>query len=203
MDLTSPIPVPGDLDLKPDEATLVTVLRQRAVLNPGKKVFTFLANGVDEERSVTFGELDTAARYIASKITGLGLKGTNVLMFYPPGLDFIFAFLGCLYAGVVPVPLYPPRKNRSLQRIHSIASNCGARSILTTREISNSLERNFAENPFLRNLSWHATDTWPVTDVSAESPGGPGFEDLAFLQYTLGFDRRSQRGNGRSPQSHV
>ncbi len=186
MNLTNPTPIPGDLQLTPDQATMVSVLRQRSVLHPGKIAFTFLANGEDEAGSLTYGELDTGARNIALKLTALGLKGRNVLMFYPPGLDFILAFFGCLFAGTIPATAYPPRKNRSVHRIRTIAADCGATSILTTDAIARSLERNFAEDPLLANLQWHTTDTWSITDPLTLAPVEPGFEDLAFLQYTSG-----------------
>ncbi|MCX6283596.1 MAG: AMP-binding protein [Bacteroidetes bacterium] len=186
MDLTSQIPIPGDLDLKADLVTLVTVLQRRSALHPGKKAFAFLANGEDESGFLSYGELDRGARNIAQRLTSMGLKGQNVLMFYPPGLDFIFAFFGCLYSGTIPATAYPPRKNRSLHRIRTITEDCRAKSILTTEAIARSLERNFAEDPMLSGMTWHTTDTWQITDEAASVSYDPGFEDLAFLQYTSG-----------------
>ena len=185
MDLTSPIPIPGDL-LLPERATIVTILQKRSVLHPQKKAFAFLSNGEDETSSVTYRELDQGARTIAKRLIAMGLKGQNVLMFYPPGLDFIVAFFGCLYSGIIPAAVYPPRKNRSLNRIRTITENSKAKSILTTEAISHSLERNFAEDPMLSGLTWHITDTWPATSKTASDSYNPGFEDLAFLQYTSG-----------------
>ncbi len=186
MDLTTPVPIPGDLQLTPDHATIVSVLRHRASEHPDKRAFTFLATGEEEAGSLTYLELDTGARNVAMKLTALGLHGKNVLMFYPPGLDFIVAFFGCMYAGTIPAAAYPPRKNRSVHRIRAIAGDCAAEAILTTDAIARSLERNFAEDPLLASLPWHTTDTWPVTDPSATAPVEPGFEELAFLQYTSG-----------------
>ena len=186
MDLINPTPIPGDLQLKPDLATIVSVLRHRAVLNPDKKAFTFLATGEDETGSLTYRELDAAAHIAAMRLTDLGLKGKTVLIFYPPGLDFITAFFGCLYAGVIPAAAYPPRKNRSVHRIHTIASDCHASAILTTGIIARSLERNFAEDPLLAGLPWYETDTWSVSGQISMIQFEPGFEELAFLQYTSG-----------------
>ena len=186
MDLTTPTPVPGDLQLKPEVATIVNTLRHRSVIHPEKRAFTFLANGEDEEGSLTYGELDRGARNIAIKLNRLGLKGKNVLMFYPPGLDFIIAFFGCLYSGTIPATAYPPRKNRSVHRIHLIAEDCRAEAILTTDFISQSLERNFSDDPLLSKIVWHTTDTWSINDTSATYNDEPQFEELAFLQYTSG-----------------
>ena len=54
------------------------------------------------------------------------------MLLYPAGLEFIAAFFGCLYAGVVAVPVYPPRRNRSLIRIQAIADDAEAKVALTT-----------------------------------------------------------------------
>ena len=133
MDLTNPVPVPGDLQLAPGHATIVTVLRCRAASHPEKRAFTFLASGEEETASLTYGELDTGARNVAAKLAALGLQGKNVLMFYPPGLDFIVAFYGCLYAGTVPATAYPPRKNRSVARPRSSAGMPGPESAISMR----------------------------------------------------------------------
>lgn len=186
MDLTTPVPKPGDLLQLPDQATIVTVLHHRASLHPEKRAFTLLATGEEESGSLSYGELDAAACNIATKLKSLGLTGKNVLMFYPPGFEFIIAFFGCLYAGVIPAAAYPPRKNRSVQRIRTMAADCGATAILTTESTGNSLERNFAEDRLLSGLPWHATDTWQVSGPAPFNPKEPGYEKLAFLQYTSG-----------------
>ena len=61
---------------------------------------------------LTRGELDRRARALAARLQARGLAGRRALLLYPPGLEFIAAFFGCLYAGVVAVPAYPPRPNR-------------------------------------------------------------------------------------------
>ena len=65
----------------------------------------------------------------------MGLAGQRALLLYPAGLDFIAAFFGCLYAGVVAVPAYPPRRNRSLSRIQAIVDDAQARVALTTAPV--------------------------------------------------------------------
>lgn len=186
MNLSNQIPIPEDLQQNQDQQTIVSVLRQRAILHPEKLVFTFLEERSGIDQSITYGELELASRRVAIKLSELGLQGNRVLMFYPSGLEFIFAFFGCLISGVVPVPAYPPRKNRSLKRIHAIAANCGAVSILTTDDISQSLERNFSEDPLLNKLSWHSTESWASGEMKEQNLQEPDFENLAFLQYTSG-----------------
>ena len=91
--------------------TLGEVLRARAAERPERVAFTFLADGEAEGGRLTYGELDRRASAIAAALAGSVRPGERALLLYPPGLDFIAAFFGCLYAGVVAVPAYPPRPN--------------------------------------------------------------------------------------------
>ena len=62
--------------------------------------------------------------------------GGRALLLFPPGLEFITAFLGCLYSGTVAVPAYPPRKKRGLNRLAAIARDAEPDLILTTSSLS-------------------------------------------------------------------
>jgi acyl-CoA synthetase (AMP-forming)/AMP-acid ligase II len=97
--------------------TLVDILHSRALYQPDKNGFTFLLDGETEEISLTYRELNLQAFAIATRLQDLGASGERALLIYPPGLEFIAAFFGCLYAGVVAVPAYPPRRNQSLSRL--------------------------------------------------------------------------------------
>src|SRR5262245_17785744 len=99
-----------------DCPTLVELLCQRALEDPDRAAFTFLADADTEKGTLTYRELDRRARAVAGTLQSLGLVGERVLLLYPPGLDYVAAFFGCLYARAVAVPAYPPRRNRSLDR---------------------------------------------------------------------------------------
>src|SRR5919197_111157 len=100
-------------------SSVVALLRRRASGDPGRAAYTFLAGGEVERGTLTYGEVDRRARAVAAALQSLGLGGERALLLYPPGLDYVTAFFGCLYAGVVAVPAYPPRR-RSLDRLQAI-----------------------------------------------------------------------------------
>ena len=106
--------------------TIVDLLRQRAAYRPHDRAFTFLVDGETEELNITYAELDRKARAVGAWLASQGMAGKRVLLLYPSGLDFIAAFMGCLYGGAIAVPAYPPRKNRSVERIEAIAADADA-----------------------------------------------------------------------------
>src|SRR5829696_7919691 len=107
----------------PEVTSLVELLRRRAQEQPDRVGYTFLNDGGATRVSLTYAELDRRARGVAAGLQQEDAGGARALLLYPPGLDYVCAFLGCLYAGVVAVPAYPPdpaRLNRSLARLRSI-----------------------------------------------------------------------------------
>jgi 8-amino-7-oxononanoate synthase len=166
--------------------TIVDLLRQRAAYRPHDRAFTFLVDGENEELNITYAELDRKARALGAWLMASGMQGKRVLLLYPSGLDFIAAFMGCLYGGAVAVPAYPPRKNRSVERIEGIASDADAAVALSTRDVVDRFEGLKAGAPSLQNLVWQVTaELEPHWADRWERPRIDG-DTLAFLQYTSG-----------------
>jgi glutamate-1-semialdehyde-2,1-aminomutase len=166
--------------------TLVEILQSKTLYQPDKKAFTFLLDGEAEETSITYRELDLQARAIATRLQDLGASGDRALLIYPPGLEFIAAFFGCLYAGVVAVPAYPPRRNQSLSRLQSIVADAEATIALTTKTVLSNVERQFTQSPTLQALHWLATDNIASDLAQAWLQPAISSDTLAFLQYTSG-----------------
>ncbi len=166
--------------------TIVDLLRQRAAYRPHDRAFTFLVDGENEELNITYAELDRKARTLGAWLMDRGMVGKRVLLLYPSGLDFIAAFMGCLYGGAIAVPAYPPRKNRSVERIEAIAADADASVALTTRDVLDRFDGLRAAAPSLENLIWKVdselepqwADRWERPDIDGDT--------LAFLQYTSG-----------------
>jgi acyl-CoA synthetase (AMP-forming)/AMP-acid ligase II len=166
--------------------TIVDLLRQRAAYRPHDRAFTFLVDGENEELNITYAELDRKARALGAWLLSEGMAGKRVLLLYPSGLDFIAAFMGCLYGGAIAVPAYPPRKNRSVERIEAIAADADAAVALTTRDVVDRFDALRATAPSLEHLIWKVdseldvswADRWERPDIDGST--------LAFLQYTSG-----------------
>ena len=166
--------------------TLVDLLRQRAAYRPHDRAFTFLVDGENEELHVSYAELDRKARAVGGWLMDRGMTGKRVLLLYPSGLDFIAAFMGCLYGGAIAVPAYPPRKNRSVERIEAIAADADASVALTTRDVLDRFDGLRATAPSLENLVWKVdSELEPEWAGRWERPDIDG-DTLAFLQYTSG-----------------
>lgn len=99
----------------PDRAsTWIDLLGQHALTRPEKPALIFHTTGEETTTQLTYGDLDRRARAIAAALREHCAPGDRALLTYPSGLDFLSAFFGCLYAGVVAVPAYPPRANESI-----------------------------------------------------------------------------------------
>jgi len=167
-------------------STLVEMVRHRARTQPHDIAFSYLVDGELEQIDVTYEELDRQARAIGAWLLSRGLAGERALLLYPAGLAFIAGFLGCLYAGVVAVPVYPPRRNRSMARIQSIADDADAKVALTTDDVLSRVEGLIDETPHLKQLAWLDTCHVPAGMEQQWNPPDIHGETLAFLQYTSG-----------------
>ncbi len=165
---------------------MVDVLRHRSHTGASRDAFLFLEDGGRESGQLTFGELDRRARALAAHLQESGLSGERALLLYRQGLELLVAFMGCLYAGVVAVPAYPPDQKQNSLRLRGMIQDSDAEVFLTTSQVLRRLPpemKGLAEDQAGR---WIATDALP--DGLAERWRNPGVreEDTAFLQYTSG-----------------
>ncbi|HTC64496.1 MAG TPA: SDR family NAD(P)-dependent oxidoreductase [Candidatus Saccharimonadales bacterium] len=165
--------------------SLNELLRIRAHEHGPRVAFRYLADGESEESSVTYADLEMRARNIAAALMAQSSAGERALLFYTGGLDFISAFWGCIYAGIIAVPVFPARLHRQLPRLLSIAADSEAKLILTTAKIHGQSEDLFKRAPELSKLTWLATDNLEKKSDDLRDPGA-NLETLAFLQYTSG-----------------
>jgi natural product biosynthesis luciferase-like monooxygenase protein len=167
-------------------ATLVELLRWRAQHEPHRVAYTFLTDGETQAVQLTYGELERQACAIAVSIKEMGASGERILLLYPPGLHYVAAFFGCLYAGAVAVPAYPPRLNRSLMRLRSIVADAQVAVALTVSQVLSKMRPLLSQDPDLKSLKWMTTDQLAENECEVWQEPPLDSETLALLQYTSG-----------------
>ncbi len=183
----------SDLEL----ANLSEVLRWRAVHDRERLAYRFLVDGESSEKTLTYGDLDGRARAIAALLGTLASIGDRAILIYPPGLEFVAAFFGCLRAGVAPIPIQAPHFSRigpALVRLDGILKDARPAVAMTTSEFLASLEASGQARLGEGATRWAVTDGGhdaPTAEESLEADRHP--EDVAFLQYTSG-STRTPRG---------
>jgi len=163
--------------------TIIDFLKDRAIRNAGDLAFRFMGNGELDGPITewTFSELYHQSAGVAEDLVEQGLTGASVLLAFPPGLDFVKAFYGCLLARAraVPVPLPNPRAKNPLGQIIGTARACGASTVLTDQQVAAMAAAMGSKLPIgLR----------AVTDRVATAWNGPRAEmdEVAYLQFTSG-----------------
>ena len=166
-----------------DPANLVDHCRALSRTRAQEVAYTWLHRGETEEISLTFAQLDAQARKIAVALSARGLRGERALLLYSPGLEFITAFLGCLYAGVAAVPLVSPRNERAAETMLGVARHAKPSICLTDTILMHS---ELGKRQLFGDLEMLATDELAVEAGQAWRPDSPDPTDLAFVQYTSG-----------------
>lgn len=167
--------------------SFIEVLQHRSLEDAGSYVQKALPHG--EAEQITYSELVSRARSLGALLQKLGFSGERALLLYPAGVEFTSAFFGCLYSGVVAVPVPPPepgRLKRTLARLTSIVEDAQPAVALTTSRLLASLGELKKEAPLLSSLRWVATDDLPAALAAEWQDLGVGRETLAYLQYTSG-----------------
>ncbi|MFC4535365.1 fatty acyl-AMP ligase [Sphaerisporangium dianthi] len=142
--------------------------------------------GVVEERT-GYREIDERARQVADGLARRLAAGSRVLLVYPSGAEFLVAFLGSLYAGMIPVPAPMPHDSRSMTRISGIMIDADVRLVLTAEQSAPGVTELLREDGRFDALDCVVTDAAPLGDAARwRMPEGVGPETVAFLQYTSG-----------------
>jgi acyl-CoA synthetase (AMP-forming)/AMP-acid ligase II len=166
----------------PGADTPVAILRGRARAEPSRPVLGYLLEDGGDGIAFSVGDLDRAARAVAAALSDLA-RGERALLLYPPGPEFAAAFFGCLYAGVIPVPLPPPRPHRAERQAPRVARDCAPAVILTESGSAHAVARAWPDRsgPPIR-----VTGCRPTAEGDAWDGALPGIDDPALLQYTSG-----------------
>ncbi|GAA3735326.1 fatty acyl-AMP ligase [Plantactinospora mayteni] len=191
------------------KGSIVEAVRQNVVGSPERQAVVFCRGAGERfvETSLTYAELDRVARATAAWLGQRCRPGDRALLLYPTGLEFVAGFLGCLYAGVIPVPVPLPANYRHhADRTSAIARNADVAVVLTDPENLRAVD-DWMLQEGLDHLAFAATDigapavvtgtgdpTGPAQPTDTAGPAADGQwrpyparpDDIAFLQYTSG-----------------
>ena len=168
------------------QSSIVAILQQKAIAKPDATAYIFLEDGENKEVKLTYRELEDRVKAIASRLQSSVKIGSRALLVYPynDSLDFITAFFGCLYAGVVAVPCHPPMNRLTTAEVQTRLVDAEAAIVLSNTDLLPQLKKQLAQG---NNSTLQWLDTTKIT-TSVNNCSVPAIEpnSLAFLQYTSG-----------------
>jgi acyl-CoA synthetase (AMP-forming)/AMP-acid ligase II len=166
-------------------SSLVDLLARRAQSQPDERAYIFLSDRGAEEAVLSFRQLHDAANALAAQLSGVARPGERALLVFPPGLEFIIAFFGCLISGVIAVPMMMPRRQGARDSSAAIIANCEPVVALTSAAfaVRGDLQARFRRE----GLQWLSVDLdIPAAEAASAGVAPPQAQDIAFLQYTSG-----------------
>ncbi|MGH7097832.1 MAG: fatty acyl-AMP ligase [Stellaceae bacterium] len=167
--------------------TIVDVLCRRAAEQGGKRAYVFLPDRGGGRAELTFAGLHARALAVARHLAARGRPGERAALLFLPGLDFLIAFFGCLYAGIVAVPMMIPRRDSRRDASRAILANCAPRFLMTTRGLLDAGRPDLRERFADPGREWVFPEEIPAAaGDKGEPPARPRPSDIAFLQYTSG-----------------
>src|SRR6516162_2517836 len=168
-------------------ASLVDVLRYRAAEQPGNTGYIFLPDRSGERTELTYAGLYDRAQAVALRLAERGKRGDRAALLFPPGLDFVVAFFGCLLAGVIAVPMMIPRRDSTRDASAAILADCGPRFAITCSDLIASARPDLTERLSNARVEWLFADC-PRGEPDHANGALSAVErtDIAFLQYTSG-----------------
>ena len=182
------------------ERLLMDLLTHRAQTRPQERAFTFVdfprSGSAGTHRTLTWRQLDARAQAVAAQLAQWAKPGERVALLLPQGLDYVAAFLGCLRAQAVAVPLFPLDVVGHGDRLVRVLEDCEPACALVpanTAQESGMFQgrAGFRGIPLLPVTGAHAEpSTQPGMQGESPSPlPKPGWDEVAYLQYTSGSTR--------------
>ncbi len=169
--------------------------------NSNRKALIYLDKNTDDETSLSYQELHQQSFRLASYLRKQHLVGKSVLLLYPSSIDYVVAFFGCLYAGVVSVPAYPPKNNHHAVRLKNIIEDASVEAVLCSEQSMESIKKHVKVDRYIatdtivsdidndasidNDVSNEPDHTVIDTDNLVKSKDGSEHE-VAYLQYTSG-----------------
>src|SRR5437764_8226586 len=167
--------------------SLPAVLRHRAVTQADDRAYVALSDRGQEDAALAVAALDRRAAAVGCKLAERAKPGERALLLFPMGIDCLIAFFGCLYAGIIAVPMMVPRRQSARDASASILADCTPRLALTTTELLSGARGDLTGRFQRSGLEWLAVDALADdTDGASLAVAEAPRDDIAFLQYTSG-----------------
>jgi acyl-CoA synthetase (AMP-forming)/AMP-acid ligase II len=178
-------------------ASILDTLDRHGEVHPHKLLYSYLDLSGNSIESYSYASFLRRTKAIAGHLRkdGRFAAGDRLLLAYPPGLEMICAFFGCVRAGLIPVPVYPPSSRgfqSAMYKMVHIAKDCQASGVLTSGDYYASLKTNLARSgvstsgvdvDYISGLPWIVTEEF--VDLVSDEPF-PEASKILFLQYTSG-----------------
>jgi acyl-CoA synthetase (AMP-forming)/AMP-acid ligase II len=165
--------------------SLSAVLRHRAAVQPDDRAYVALSDRGQEDATITFAELDRRAAALAIRLAKHAAPGSRALLLFPMGIECLVAFFGCLYAGIIGVPLMVPRRQSARDSSASILADSDPRLALTTADLLSGTRGDLVSRFQQAGRQWLAVDA-PADEVEVAELPEARRDGIAFLQYTSG-----------------
>ena len=166
--------------------SFVDVIQQYALEKPQKLAFVFLGDGVNETGSYTYEGLNKRSQAIAASLQQAKIEDGSVMLLFSSELEFVTAFMGCLYAKLLAVPVQLPGLNKPFDNIERIVQDAGVKCILTSSKTYQYLQKNKEKREFLQKMPHIIVDEVGESSAKDWKPVSIAPEELAFIQYTSG-----------------
>ena len=142
----------------------------------------------------TRDEVITRIKAVAARLQQTGAPGDRVAILAANSPEYIFAFMGAVYADQIPVPLYDPNEPGHDEQLRAVMADCGAKTVLTNNVGAKAVREFFAEVPKPERPRIMVVDSLPDSLADAWTPpeereGIDSLDEVAFLQYTSGSTR--------------
>lgn len=187
--------------------SLVELLRTKAEEQPNTAPYIYLVDGEAQTAPLTFAEFDRQARMIAAHLQQTAKKGDRALLLVTHGFEPLIAFLGCMYAGIVPVPSFPMQPNRPPTAFAALLKDADTNIVVTNSALRANAEPLLSQIPGLGPLHWVEKDQlapalaeeWRMPDLHIDDPllilytSGSTSQPKGVYITNRGFDQQAQR----------
>ncbi len=177
----------------PDNGNLVRHVERWAKMRGERLAYRYLDFSTERDgvyHDLSWSRFSARNRAVGARLQQVTKPGDRVAILAPQGLDYMVAFYGALYAGVIAVPLFDPAEPGHTGRLHSVLGDCAPSAILTTADSADGVRKFFRQHrPAGERPRVIAVDALPDEVAETWQPVPVGHDSIAYLQYTSGSTR--------------